>query len=488
MRIILFDIDTTRPDHLGCYGYQRDTSPTMDKIAKEGVLFENYHVSDAPCLPSRSSLVTGQFGIRHGAVNHGGTYSHIKHDPTRGFKHQLDRTGLFGMFKHSGIKTVTISPFISRHSAWHFMTGFQEIYDTEQIDGVCPSAELQMPYAMKWLNDNGNKDNWFLHVNLWDPHTPYRTPKGYPNHFEKDPIPDWIDTEILEKHKNQVGPHTALELSMYNDKINPRFPKMPGRINDLDDLKIVFDGYDNGIRYVDDQLEKIVNYLKDNNIYDDTAIIITSDHGENLGELGIYAEHATADQFTTRVPMIIKWPGGKQNIVAKNLYYHLDLVPTISDLLNYQEKGDWDGKSYVDLILNGIESGHSHLILSQMAHVCQRSVRWDNYIYIRTYHDGYHLFPKHMLFDIVKDPHETNNIAKENQDLIYKAESMLLNWHDEQMFKMPDKVDPMWQIIKEGGPFHAKNKLKEYLPHVIKTGRKEYVDIYKEKYPSEFKD
>lgn len=73
MKILMIDIDTLRPDHMGCYGYGRNTTPNIDQVAAEAVRFENYYCSDAPCLPSRASLVTGMFGIRNGVVGHGGT-------------------------------------------------------------------------------------------------------------------------------------------------------------------------------------------------------------------------------------------------------------------------------------------------------------------------------------------------------------------------------------------------------------------------------
>ena len=72
-KVLFVDIDTLRPDHMGCYGYERNTTPNMDEVAKEGIRFEEYYCSDAPSLPSRASLISGMFGIKNGAVGHGGT-------------------------------------------------------------------------------------------------------------------------------------------------------------------------------------------------------------------------------------------------------------------------------------------------------------------------------------------------------------------------------------------------------------------------------
>ena len=87
MRIIYIDIDCLRPDHLGCYGYHRDTSPTIDRLAAGGVRFENCYVPDAPCLPSRSALWSGRCGFHTGVVGHGGTAADpFVEGPTRGFR------------------------------------------------------------------------------------------------------------------------------------------------------------------------------------------------------------------------------------------------------------------------------------------------------------------------------------------------------------------------------------------------------------------
>ncbi|MFR8318642.1 MAG: sulfatase-like hydrolase/transferase [Catenibacillus sp.] len=78
MRILMLDLDTLRPDHLGCYGYSRNTSPTIDSIARSSMRFDEYYCSDAPCLPSRAALFSGRFGIHNGISNHGGTAADMR--------------------------------------------------------------------------------------------------------------------------------------------------------------------------------------------------------------------------------------------------------------------------------------------------------------------------------------------------------------------------------------------------------------------------
>jgi len=108
MRILMLDIDTLRPDHLGCYGYHRDTSPHIDSVAAEGVRFDQYFCSDAPCLPSRAALWTGQFGIHTGVVGHGGTAADMRLEgANRAFRDpRLDY--LPGVLRKAGLRTVTV--------------------------------------------------------------------------------------------------------------------------------------------------------------------------------------------------------------------------------------------------------------------------------------------------------------------------------------------------------------------------------------------
>jgi choline-sulfatase len=152
MRVLFLDLDSTSPDHLGCYGYHRNTSPNIDKIAAEGVRFTNYYTSDAPCAPSRTALMSGQFGIRNGLVGHGGTAGDMK---LEGEKRQLfgklSQGGSFPSYLNlmGNLNTVLISPFPQRHSTFGFYAGFNETLNTGKFGNE--SAEHVTPVALDWL-------------------------------------------------------------------------------------------------------------------------------------------------------------------------------------------------------------------------------------------------------------------------------------------------------------------------------------------------
>jgi choline-sulfatase len=485
VRILYLDLDTLRPDHLSCYGYHRNTSPNIDRIANEGVRFTNYHCTDAPCLPSRAALMSGRFGIHTGVVGHGGTAADMRLEGRpREFKDQLERDAMPAFLRQQGFKTVSVSPFGERHSAWWFYAGFNEMYNTGRSGAE--SAEEITPTALKWINENAKEDNWFLHINYWDPHTTYRAPKEFGNPFKDDPIPDWLTEDIIKQHNNMVGLHGSRELAMFHNRINPAFWRQPGEVTNLEQARMMFDGYDCGIRYMDDHIGMLFDALAKQGVMDDLAIIISSDHGENLGELQLYAEHGTADYITTRIPMIVRWPGGKVGRVDDGLHYNLDLSPTFAELFGKDPMPRWDGASYAKSITQGADCGRDYLVVSQCAHTAQRGVRLGPWMYIRTQHDFYHLFPKEMLFNVEQDPHEQNNLADERKDVCMDAVYKMSEWHDSMMMSMDYDVDPLWTVMREGGPYHGRGHLKAYCEYLEQTGRSWAIPELKKRHPQEF--
>lgn len=489
MRILYLDCDTLRPDHLGCYGYHRNTSPNMDRMAQEGLRFDNYYTSDAPCLPSRAALMTGRFGIHNGVINHGGTCADRPADGAgRSCRDSMAWGGsLINVLRDAGLHTCYIGGFGERHSAYWYYAGFHEVHDTAK--GGMESAEHVTPSVLEWIEKNASRDDWYLHVNYWDPHTPYRAPAAFGNPFANEPLPAWLTEEVRQAHWGKAGPHGAQDLNMYDNCTDPNYPRYPGDLPDMPALRKMIDGYDCGVRYMDDHIGRLLAALDAQSVMEDLVVMISSDHGENLGELGLYGEHGTADQITCRIPMIVRWPGSVQTgLVAQGLHYNLDLVPTLAELLKRPIKPYWDGRSFADTLRQGKDMGRDQLVLSQCCHVCQRSVRWSDWIYIRNYHDGFHLFPQEQLYHLADDPHEQHDLAESRPELCREGAWRLMNWHDAMMATMPRGrvADPMRVVLDEGGPFHARGRLRPYVERLNATGRQGAVAELRRRHPREF--
>ena len=474
MRLLFLDIDTLRPDHLGCYGYGRPTSPNIDRIAAGGMRFDQYFCSDAPCLPSRIALITGQCGLRNGVVGHGGTAADPRlQGSSRGFTSEIAHLSLWGWLTQRGLHTASVSPFAQRHSAVWFPSGLTETYDTGR--GGMESAEEVTPVALDWLARHARDDNWVLHVNYWDPHTPYRAPAEFGNPFEDQPLPSWMTEDIIAAHNRLPGGHSSREINMWDDAVSPRYPRHPGSVTSLADFRRLIDGYDCGVAYADLHVGRLLNALADAGVLDDTAILVTSDHGENLGELNSYAEHGSSDYCTHRIPMIIRWPDSVAGHVDHGLHYNLDLGPTLAELLDAPPRPGWQGRSYAPALQSGAACGHEQLVLGACTHSAMRSVRFGPWQYLRVYHDFFHLWPREMLFNVAEDPHETNDLASARPEVCAEAARRLLDWHDQQMSGLRDAVDPLWTVMREGGPEHCRGALPAYLERLKATGRGEHV-------------
>lgn len=487
MRILYIDIDTLRADHLGCYGYHRDTSPNIDALAAHAVRFTNVHASDTPCLPSRSALLTGRFGIHNGVVNHGGTDADpIIDGPSRGFWSTLHQNSFPTRLGRAGITPVTISSFAARHSAYHWHAGFAEAYDVGGFG--METADRVADLAHDWLDRNGAGDDWFLHVHLWDPHTPYRTPADYGEPFADEPLPGWLTEEVRAADWNGCGPHSARECMGFEprDELRSVFPRQPQEIPDMAAVRQLFDGYDTGVRYADDEVGRLLDHLDRLGVLAETAVMISSDHGETLGELNVYGDHQTADQLTTRVPLLLSWPGlTDRPRVDEAFHYQIDAMATIVELADAKASRSWDAISFAPAFRDGRSEGRDHLVVSQGAWTAQRSVRWGGHLLIRTYHDAYHLYPEVMVFDVVDDPHEQHDLAPTRPDLVANGVAKLEAWHHDQMKNHHTGVDPLMNTVAEGGPFHIRGHLASYLERLRATDRGHLADLLADKYQEE---
>lgn len=480
MRFLYLDIDTLRADHLGCAGYHRDTTPNIDALAADGVHFTNVYASDVPCLPSRTALSTGAFGIRNGVVNHGGAAADLRSlGDEREFVSWWSFNSWPSLFYWAGWHTASISSFPFRHSATWWNAGFMEAMNLMRGWGGERADEV-LPGALDWLERRGRDDEWFLHVHLWDPHTPYNTPASYGNPFASDPVPAWHTEDVRARNWELSGPHSAQEPWGFRpDEWGEPPPRQPWDASSMDDIKAIFDGYDVGVRYADDALGVLLDKLDALGVLDETAVLVSSDHGEALGELGVYSDHQAADEPTCHIPAVLRWPGVAP-AVHDGLQYHLDIAATTLSLAGLRVPRTWDGAP-VDV--GG--PGRDHLVLSQGAWACQRGVRLGDHLYLRTWHDGYHgHWDDEMLFDVVADPHETTDLLAAEPRLARRAADVLETWTADQLDRTGGE-DPMDTVRREGGPYHVRRHLGPYLQRLRSTGRHHWADVLERRHPDE---
>jgi arylsulfatase A-like enzyme len=370
-----------------------------------------------------------------------------------------------------------VSSFAGRHNCWHFLAGFREVHDCGK--GGSEIATEVLGDALGFLDRRGRSDGWFLHFNIWDPHTPYRTPADFGNPFEHDPVATWVTQEMIERQRSTWGTHSA-EAPLHTPGAVSG-PRDVGTIRDLRDYKKWIDGYDTGIRFADASVGRLLEKLDELGIAADTAVVVTADHGENQGELGVYGDHQSADLITCRIPMILKWPGIAPRVDGA-LHYQFDVAATVVELLGLEVPARWDARGFKAALLAGREQGREAIVTTQGCWSCQRGVIWDDWILLRTYMDGLKDWPPVMLFDRRRDPHELVDQAEARPEVVDRGLAVLMKWIDEQMAAADRKEDPLQKVIAEGGPFHTRGRIREYLDFYRGTGRPEIAERMEKRY------
>ncbi len=447
MRIILFDIDSLRPDHLGCYGYRRPTSPTLDAIAAQGMCFDRYYCANSPCLPSRMSLTSGRFGINNGCCSNvwAGARFHIRQRPYGGPypEHEMLPRNL----RRAGIDTVAFSNFADRHCATWFMYGWSEFH-SPNLKGGGETAQEVNDALLPWLKVNAARDNYLLYVNYWDTHRCYKMDPSWSEPLRNAPITQsWPDEAAIAAHQHINGPFTA-QLQFVDHK-SP-FPLMPDAVGTRTDFEHMVNGYDTAIRYMDHHLRIVLDEFERQGLMDDTAVIITSDHGDAFGEHGIYSDHVCADECIHRVPLIVRWPGvTAAGCRCDDLLYNVDLSATLCDMLGATIPAGWDGTSFSLQLRGRPTAAREYLVWDHGTYAVQRAVRTRRYLMIRTYETkGYPLRPVE-LYDMVEDPYQTRDLSQQMPDVVATCDSLLNQWLHEQRSKHGLESDPLDVIVSE---------------------------------------
>ncbi|GLQ55910.1 sulfatase family protein [Devosia nitrariae] len=465
MRVIWFDIDSMRPDHFGCYGYHRDITPNMDRIARQGVRFNRCYVNSSPCVPSRASFMSGRFGIHHGALTHWGPGSEFRFpgiDKYDTFAPLLPR-----YLRENGYRTVSFSSFADRHLANWFYAGWEE-FNTSTLKRGDETADEVNAAVLPWLERNGASENYFLHIQYWDPHRNYEPPQAYFDALRDQPAPDWPDAGAIREHAANYGPFAATELYPARDGTPPN-ELMPARIDTVEDFKQFVDGYDASIRYMDDRIGEVFSVLDRLGVLDDVAIVISADHGESMGEQGIYGDHVSASEPVHNVPLIIRWPGvTPPDRSHDGLLYNVDVHPTLCELLGLPVPQGWDGESFTDALRGEPWAGRPYLVWDHCLYTCQRAVRTPEWLYIRNYHPGLFPWDDVMLYDMRVDRRMTRNLIKDKPEVARDLDGVLNDWLQQNLGpgSMPD---PMGEVIRTG-PFKYV-RLEPWLARLRAKGR-----------------
>lgn len=393
----------------------------------------------------------------------------------RGNVHFPQRPLLGGHLNRNGVYPASISCFAERHLAYWFCGNFRENIKPTLSGGNDEDAADVNAAAFEWLGRNAQKDNWFLHLNYWEPHTDYIVKREWAQRAaQSGPPPAWPDEDAITRHQEIYGPHSATDLHAgYGRKSN--YPDtMPDAIRNRADYEHLINGYDGEICYWDFYFGQLLDELERLGILEETAIIVSADHGESFGENGSYAEHGLANEPTHHIPLIVKWPGLTDDLTAEErrcdaLLLNIDLGPTLCELLEFPIPLDWQGRSFARALYGEKVAGRSHLIWSHGAHTFQRAVRTRDHLYIRTLHPGCFRTEPEQLFHVSRDPYLTNDILAQNPAIADAMKAQLFDWWH-RLAGAPDAFpDPMQTALDEGPTLY--NHPARYVQFLRERGR-----------------
>jgi arylsulfatase A-like enzyme len=476
VRILYVDVDTLRADHTTPYGYPRTITPNLDDLARQGVVLDHCYCSDSPCAPSRAAFTSGQFGITTGAIANFGPAADIR-------MFERTRHGPFfgGHLYRNGIYTASISCFPERHLAYWFLGNFREWIKPSLSNGDDEDAATVAGVALDWLERRGRDDDWFLQVHFWDPHIPYLEPDRWAAvAADSGPPPAWPDEATIAAHAEMYGPHSALDLYEGDGSWSvppppsPNPSTMPDAVRTRQDFVTLVDGYDGAIAYWDLHLGRLLGKLADLGVLEETAVIVTSDHGECLGENGCYGDHPMANEPSHHVPMVVRWPGCTEGLAEERrhvagLVYGIDLAPTVCELLDIPVPPGWDGASFAPALRGETFAGRDHLVLSHGSYTYQRAVRTPEHLYIRTLHPGCWRLEHEQLYRIDQDPHMTRDLVADDPRTAARLAEVLESWRQANLTLGGPLPDPM-EARRYEGPADAFS-VPRYLERLRRTGR-----------------
>lgn len=386
--VLLITLDTTRADHLSCYGTGFAKTPNLDVLAARGVRFEHATAQVPLTLPSHACIMTGSYPEVNGVRGMAGFALSDAH-PT-----------IASVSRAAGYATAAFvgSSVLSRR--FGFSTGF-EIYDDDMGSSVVEAnqpgvhlerrASVVTDRAIEWLKSNGNK-NFFLWCHFYDPHAPYEPPEPYKHLYSKDP-------------------------------------------------------YSGEIAYTDSQVGRLLDYLKSQSLLDRTLIVATADHGESLGEHGEETHGVFLYDATVHVPLIIAGPGIPAGEVIAQQVRSIDIMPTILAFLDLSPGKEAQGLDLLPLIQKGQPLATDTAYLETL--YPRTYMGWSELRAVRTNQWKFILAPRPELYNLKEDPSEAANVESREPVIASRLDAQL--WSIIGRDKQNEKVvsSPMNEQTRE---------------------------------------
>lgn len=280
--VVMIVVDSLRADHLGCYGYHRDTSPHLDALAAESTRFTQMLAPGIPTTPAFTTLFTGLHPYRHGVLSHGGDML-------------LDSKVLTlpQAAQQAGYKTVGIDNLVVQgngRGSW-FARGF-DFYSAFSYQPFGQQSTQLVDRTLRFLDECKNED-FLLFLHLWDPHSPYAPPPPFDTmHYDGASTPP--------QHLQEIK---SLAPQYYESFLGDMKFEKP------DDFDWIMAQYDGEVSYADQQIGRILDHVRVLNLWDETIVVVMSDHGECFGEGGFWFDHHGLYDANLRVASIWRVPG-----------------------------------------------------------------------------------------------------------------------------------------------------------------------------------
>jgi len=319
LNLLLITMETTRADHLGAYGYRRDTSPRLDALAGQGALFERAFSVSPRTNPSLASLMTSLYPHEHGVRS--------LLLPLEPENHTIAE-----ILRNSGYVTGAVQTHPRLVASSGFDQGF-DFYDDDFSDH--PLAPQAATAAGDWIRDASGGDRpWFLWLHLMDPHWTYDPPEPWRTRYGPDDPRPALLYQKLARRQITIGP-MIFRNQMTRDEV---------------DSFVNF--YDAEIRFTDAALGALLDLLEELDLRRKTVVVVTSDHGESLGEHDYFFEHGDfGSDVEIHVPLILAAPDEvPAGIRVPGPVPSLDVAPTLLELLGLPSAPRFRGISLLPLL------------------------------------------------------------------------------------------------------------------------------------------